>query len=608
MMIHTLAAGGGGAVQLDLLIVLACAGAITLLLSKLRVAAIPAYLLAGIAIGPSGLGLIHSPERIEQVGQLALIVLMFSIGMHLDSSSLRRGAASIVSIGLLSTVGTAAAAWGILMLAGMPGKGALAAGMGLSMSSTAVVLRLLAQRRELQSTAGRVALGVLLVQDLLVIVYLAVLPMLAPHDAGTAHEPTTTVDRIGGMMLAVGAIAALIVVGRLVLPRVLREASRLAGGEVMLVLTAAAGLGAATLTAVLGLSPELGAFIAGFLLAGTPFRYQLAGQLAPVRDLFMAVFFTAVGLQVDLEAVMPVWWMVPVGTVGLMALKLGVISGVSWAVGAEGGLSARVGASLAQAGEFSLVVFAIAGSLGLLTAEQGSVLVAVVITSLILTPGMLSLGPRLAQPMRRLGCPPWRRDPSIQDEGAGHHGHGASVIVAGFGPVGRACVEQLERAGVVPLIVELNPSTVHAQAALGRKVIFGDIANPDVLESAGIEHCEAVVLTLPESDATMQAVRVIRSMRPDVHIAVRVGVQRRAETARQLGADLVVVDEDVSATALAERVLNNCDLPERTNTMFAAIDGLTHLGQTQTGQTHTGHTQIEATHTGGVHEETGVDR
>lgn len=586
MNLLTLGAGGGGsAVQLDLLIVLACAGIITLMLSRLRVAAIPAYLLAGIAIGPSGLGLVHSPERIEQVGQLALIVLMFSIGMHLDSSSLRKGAASIISIGFLSTIGTAIAFWGILTLAGMPGRGALAAGMGLSMSSTAVVLRLLAQRRELQSTVGRVALGILLVQDLIVIAYLAVLPMLAAG-AGVpdGEEPATWIDRVGGVMLAIGAIAAMIVLGRLVLPRVLREASRIAGGEVMLVLTAAVGLGAATLTAVLGLSPELGAFIAGFLLAGTPFRYQLAGQLAPVRDLFMAVFFTTVGLQVNLDAVMPVWWIVPLGTAGLMLIKLFVIGGIAWAVGAEGGLSSRVGASLAQAGEFSLVVFSLANQLDLISPDHGSVLVAVVIASLILTPAMLSLGPKLSPLVRAMGNPPWRRDPSISDDTGAQVGTGASVIIAGFGPVGRACVDRLEQAGVVPLIVELNPSTVREQKALGRRVIFGDVANPDVLESAGIEHAEAVVLTLPDSNATMEAVRTIRAVRPDIHIAVRVGVQRRADTARRLGADLVVVEEEVSAAALADQVLNSCELPERNDAMFSSIEGLTQLGNTQVTQ------------------------
>jgi monovalent cation:H+ antiporter-2, CPA2 family len=596
----TLAAGGGGgAVQLNLLIILSCAGVITLLLSRLRVAAIPAYLLAGIAIGPGGLSLVSSPDGIEQIGQMALIVLMFSIGMHLDASAVRKGATSIVIVGVLSTLAGMAAMWGILTLCGVPGRGALAAAMGLSMSSTAVVMRLYTQRRELQSSAGRSALGILLVQDLLVIGFLAVLPVLAdgaPVDPAAAAsaaeglaqsvretEPMSWLDRIGQVVFAIGAIAALIAGGKLVIPRLLREASRIAGGEVMLVLTAAVGLGAATLTGWLGLSAELGAFIAGFLLAGTPFRHQLAGQLAPVRDLFMAIFFTAIGLQVDLESIMPVWWVIPLGTVSLIVLKFLIIGGTSWVLGVEGGLAARVGSSLAQAGEFSLVVFSVAIPLGLLTGDQGSVLVGIVIASLIVTPGLMGLGPRIAPFAQRIGGPPWRRGKGstvADDDGLTPEG---AVIVAGFGVVGRTCVERIEQAGGRVVLVELNPTTVREQTAAGRTVVFGDISNPDVLESVGIGHAAAVVLAVLDSDATMRAVRTIRAARSDIHIAVRVGMQHRADAVRALGADLIVVEEEVSAAALAQQVIARCQLAGVSQEIQQ--DAADELEESITGQT-----------------------
>lgn len=593
----TLAAGGGGgAAQVNLLLILACAGVITLVLSRLRVAAIPAYLLAGIAIGPSGVGFVSSPEGVEQIGQMALIVLMFSIGMHLDASAVKKGAASIILVGVVSTLAGMAAMWGILILCGVNGRGALAAAMGLSMSSTAVVMRLYTQRRELQSASGRSALGILLVQDLLVIVFLAVLPVLAdgsPVDPAVAAEtaaeivpsdPVTWLDRTGQVVFAIGAIAALIAGGKLLIPRLLREASRIAGGEVMLVLTAAVGLGAATLTGSLGLSAELGAFIAGFLLAGTPFRYQLAGQLAPVRDLFMAIFFTAIGLQVDLESIMPVWWVIPVGTAALIVLKFLMIGGTSWVLGVEGGLAARVGSSLAQAGEFSLVVFSVALPLGLLTGDQGSVLVGIVIASLIVTPGLMGLGPRIAPLAQRIGNPPWRRNkgPSMTDDD-GPTPEGA-VIVAGFGVVGRTCVERIEQAGGRVVLVELNPNTVREQTAAGRVVVFGDISNPDVLESVGIGHAAAVVLAVLDSDATMRAVRTIRAARSDIHIAVRVGMQHRAEEVRALGADLIVVEEEVSATALAQQVIARCNLAGVPDDVQK--DAADELEETIAGQTH----------------------
>lgn len=557
----TILAASGGAVQVDLLVVLACAGLVSLFLSRFRVAVIPAYLLTGMAIGPSGLGIVSSPERVEQLGELALIVLMFSIGMHLDSSSLRRGAVSIISIGLLSTLTATGLIAGALSATPLHASAAIAIGMALSMSSTAVVLQLLTQRRKLQTTTGRASLGVLLTQDLLAIVYLAVMPVIA-HAYGlgvTAEETGDATARIGRLAMAIGGVSALIVVGRLMLPRLLREASRVGGSEVMLVLTAAVGLGAATLTAGLGLSAELGAFTAGFLLAGTPFRYQLSGQLAPVRDLFMAVFFTAVGLQVDLDAVLPMWWVVPVGAVALILLKAVNIAVVAWAVGAESALAVRLGVALSQAGEFSLVVLAIAGEVGLVGTEEISVVIAVVIATLILTPTVMGTGSFLGSFVQRfVGPAPWRRSDELgedKEEGGHHH---SRVIVAGFGLVGRTCVERLEAAGVSCTIIEMNPTTVREQTALGRRVIFGDVANPDVLETAGAEHAEAVVLSLPDSDATMQAVRTLRQLRQDLPIAVRVSMERRAPMARELGATLVVVEETVSAVVLADEIINRC--------------------------------------------------
>lgn len=562
-MSYMLAASEVGPVQFDLLLVLACAGVVSLLLSRLRVAVIPAYLLAGIAIGPSGAELIATPERVEQISQMALIVLMFSIGMHLDSSALRRGAASIVTIGFVSTLTATGLGWLVLSATPMSGPSALAAAMGLAMSSTAVVLRLLTQRRKLQTATGRASVGVLLVQDLVVIGFLAALPLLAPQaaeeviEAGAAASEDGSVMR--NMLLAVGGVVALIAVGRLVLPRLLREASRVGGSEVMLVLTAAIALGSALLTAVLGLSAELGAFIAGFILASTPFRHQLTGQLAPVRDLFMAVFFTAIGLQVDLSAILPVWWVIPAGTAALVLLKAFNIAFVSWLVGAESGLACRVGLSLAQSGEFSLVVFAVASEQGLLSNQESSLLIGVVIASLIVTPTVMGLGPwtgTLAQ--RFVGSAPWLRGPTMTEAGTEDSDAHSEVIVAGFGVIGRACVESLEARGVLCTIIELNPTTVRTQTALGRRAVFGDISNPEVLESAGIEHARVVVLTLPDSDATMRAIRAVREFDPTIHIAVRVGTQPRAAIAERLGSDLVVVEETVAATVLADHVVRVC--------------------------------------------------
>jgi Kef-type K+ transport system membrane component KefB len=559
----TLAAGSGvSPVQTDLLIVLACAGVISLLLSRLRVAVIPGYLLAGVLIGPSGLGFVSSPERVEQISSLALIVLMFSIGMHLDSTMLRKGAASIVSIGVATTLTATALGWGLLALTPMSGPGALATAMGLAMSSTSVVLQLLSQRRKMHTTTGRASLGVLLIQDLIVIAYLAAIPLLAASVSGEGEQRSLG-QILPHALLAMGGVGVIIVLGRLVLPRVMREAARFGGNEVMLVLAGASALGAGLLTASLGLSAELGAFIAGFMLSSTPFRHQLTGQLAPVRDLFLAVFFTAIGLQVDLEALAPVWWVVPAGAAALMLFKFLNIAVVAWAVGAETALAARLGLTLAQAGEFSLIVFAVAQEAGLLRSAETSVLIGIVIASLVVTPPVMQISPRVgAFFQKRVGRPPWLRGEGMTEDESGPHDP-PEVIIGGFGVMGRTCADLLEERGVRCSVIEMNQETVRAERAKGRRIMFGDVSNHEVLESAGIEHARVAILSLPDSDATMRAIRSIRSISQDIHIAVRVSLEPRRALAEGLGADEVVVEESVAATVLAAHVLGLCqpDLP-----------------------------------------------
>lgn len=549
--------GASQGFELDLMIVLACAAVITLVLSRFRVATIPGYLIAGVLIGPGALGLVSDPGSIEAVGHYALIVLMFAIGMHLDVSSLKHGAVSIVSTGVITTLSATGLIWAILAPSPLGSKGALAVGMGFALSSTAVVLRLMSQKRKLHTANGRASLGVLLIQDLIVIVYLSVLPLLAivPGEGEGAAEQEG-MGTITSAALAIVVITTLILIGRRAIPKLLQEAARFGGQEVMLVLTAAIALSAALITSSLGLSAELGAFIAGFLLASTPFRHELSGQLNPIRDIFMALFFTAIGLQVDIEVLLPIWWIIPTGVLALIVLKALNIAIVARLCGAETALSFRMGMTLAQSGEFSIVVFAVAHELGLISAEHTSILISIVIASLIVTPTVMGMGTRTGELAQRVLGKPIGKLPVLLREDESHVPVPVKrVIVAGYGIIGRTCVERLEAKGVQCVVIELNQGTVQRLKREGRSAVFGDIANPEVLESAGIEHARVIVLAMPDSDSTMRAIRAIRALDPKIHIVVRVSMQPRAAIAEALGADLVVVEETVAADVLANKVM-----------------------------------------------------
>lgn len=553
----TLAAGGVSGAAGDLVILLACAGAVAMLLGRLRMAAIPGYLVAGALIGPGGLRLLADGDNIESISSLAIVLLMFTIGLHLDMATLRRGAATIITVGVVTTLGTTVllgAVAGAILEVGP--KAGLAIGAALSMSSTAVVMRLLQQRRELFSPHGRLTFGVLLTQDLLVVVMLALMPLLAGGEAAEGMDFQTAA---WGAAKAVVGVGFMLVAGRFLLGRVMALAVRWAGEEVLLVLAAAVALAAGVGTAALGLSAELGAFLAGILLSSTPFRHQLSGQLAPIRDLLMAVFFTAVGLQLDARGMLPDLHWVMLLVVAVIAIKGVVIAVVGWVVGASPAIAVRAGAGLAQAGEFSLVVLAAAVGAGALTDEQASPVIAVVIASLLVTPVIIANSPRIASLTAPLRTVPWATAAALCERervDAEDEPDVCEVIVAGFGPVGRACVDRLEKLDARCTIVELNPKTVRTQAGLGRSIVYGDVSNPDVLASAGVERSDAIVLTMPDAAAVLRAVRQIRTRRPDVFIAVRSAALSHAAAARDLGADAVTVEEIATAQAMAELVIN----------------------------------------------------
>lgn len=566
-----LAAGGGApaGLALDLLLVLACAGAVAVGLQWLKVSPIPGYLIAGAAIGPGALGLVTGDDRIGEISSLAVVLLMFGIGMHLDLGSVRRGAISTLLVGAGSTVMGCALIGLVAVAFGQGVPEALAIGMALSMSSTAVVLRVIQQRRELTRAYGRLSFGVLIVQDLIVIAAMAMLPVLADW-AGVARDAAQGAGGTGdgwasvagSAALRLGAVAALIFGGRLVLPRVLMLLARTVSAEVILVLCAAFALGAAVLCGALGLSPELGAFIAGFLLSATPMRYQLGGQIAPLRDLFMAVFFTAVGLNLDVMTAAGLWWVVLIGTAATLAIKALAIAGTAWSVGVPASVSMQTGLSLAQAGEFSLVILAAAVGMGLIDPRAETAAIAVAMLSLIATPALLALGRTAHRAGLSLPLPPWARGGAFVDApGAAQADAGASdvpgpaalaAVIAGYGPVGRALADRLTLAGVSYSIIEMNTSTVRRQAMLGRSVVYGDATNPEVLLSAGVAEADAVFITIPDEEAMLRACRTARELAPRAFIAVRAAVLSRAIQAKEFGADHVTVGEIVTAEAMSD--------------------------------------------------------
>lgn len=581
MLLDTHSASGASLVR-DMLVILGAAAIISVLLHRLRLASIPGYLIVGAIIGslPHTWGIIGEERAgVEQIQEIAIILLMFTIGLHLEIEAIKTGMVPILIVGAASTIGTSLLLWPLGMIFHLSAPAALGVAMALSMSSTAVVLGLLQQRKEVHLLHGRLCIGISIMQDMLSIAVLASLPILAvwhgvrPADdaiaVGGAEKVMALASHAG---LAIGGIILMIGFAHYLLPTLLREASKDGNTEALLVVSAGAGLGAAVLTTALGFGPALGAFLAGFMLSSTPFKYQLAGQLAPMRDLFMAVFFTAVGVQLNIQTALSHWWIVLIAVVLVMGVK-GVVIGVcTWFGGATAVIGGLTGMLLSQAGEFSLVILAEGEKRGLIEAEAKGVIIPLVVISLMLTEPAANLSRRLSPRLAKIKPARWLASPALRERAARHAVHEATgttwigaahdgevvrrhVIIAGFGVVGRNLAEHFAAREIPYTVIELNPDTVVRQQQLGKTTVFGDATNPDVLESAGIESAEAIVMTIPDDEATVRACRVVRQIRPDVFIAVRAGYLGRAIAAHEGGADHVTIEEVVTAQDMAVKVV-----------------------------------------------------
>jgi CPA2 family monovalent cation:H+ antiporter-2 len=577
---YLLAAGDlAGSIIIDLAVVLVAAAAVALLMQRMRLAVIPGYLIAGTILGPGALKLVHE-ESLESISSLAIILLMFGIGLQLHLSVLRHNLARMVFAGAGSCVASVVVGWPTAMAFGLDAPAALAVAMALSLSSTAVVLRIIADRRELHHTTGRLALSILVIQDLLVLLMLAALPALSRwqnaggealiEQAESALSSDGWLEFLGDASIRVAGIATLIVFGRLLLPRILHESARGGSAELLMLVSVAAAIGAAMVTERLGFSLELGAFLAGFLLAGTPFRHHLIGQVGPLRDLFIAVFFTAVGMALDPAALLKGWWIILLGGAVMSALKTIIIGGTCWALGAPAAIAAAVGFALAQAGEFSLVLLGSAGpgegNLNLLSADANANAIAIVVVSLVITPALVGIGRRAGGWLAWLRPAPWFRAamlggvtaPPPSDRRAG-----GRVVIGGYGPVGRRIAQLLENQGVETIVIELNPVTVSAESKRGRAIIYGDVSNEEVLRSAGLEGATALVLTIPDEEAALRACAVAKRIAPSAYIVVRTTTAGQASLAESLGAEHVVADEEATAEIMQRAVTQHCRLEPR---------------------------------------------
>lgn len=548
-------------VLFDVLILLTAAMILGGLCERMKQSAIVGYLLAGILFGPNALNWMSNHEALSSVAELGVSLLLFTIGLEFSWHRLRKLGALALGGGTLQVLVTSIAFARGGMQFGFNPRVSLAIGVMIALSSTACVLRLLAGRAEIDSIYGRNALGILLLQDVAVVPLVLVVGMLGK--GGTIGHFSRELAHAAGVVFIF--LAGAYLVCNYIVPRLLHAPEAARNRELPILLAIIAAIGAAWTAHRVELSPAIGAFIAGIILAGSPFAVQIRADVTSLKILFMTLFFSSIGMLAD-----PVWiahhWMVVVAVVTVVILGKAVLVAVICRLfGSTLAHSAATGVCLAQIGEFSFVLADMARKGALIDSELFKLIVSTTIATLILTPYLVAVAPRLAAFLGRRSL---RRQTGPVGEGAvsapAIPDVQGRIIVVGFGPAGQRVAEGLmKRYRSQLVVVELNPGSAAVAQSYGLRTYIGDASHAEILEHLHIESARMVAVTVPDPDAARQIIEQVRTFSPDTRIIARSRYHIHRWPLSLAGANWVVDEEEQVGRRIATEVRRQLNLQGR---------------------------------------------
>lgn len=474
---------------------------------KLGFSAIVAYIIAGIVIGPFGLGIFSTAESVLPVAELGIVMLMFLIGLELEISRLVAMRRDILGLGAAQWIITSAVIFGLAYLTGVNWRGAVVVGLALALSATAIALQILQERGQLQQTYAQRAIAILLFQDIAIVPLLALLPLLAP--GGETHSRSWAEDLVAVGWVA-GAIAAIVIAGRYLLNPFFRRLADAGSREVMTAAALLVVLGAALLMQSAGMSMALGAFLAGLLLAESNFRHELEADIEPFRGLLLALFFMGVGMGIDLAVVRDNVLLIVAGALAITVLKAGIIYVLFGPTCGRRADAMRAGSVLTAAGEFAFVLLPLGASLAMLNAKEVSLFAAIAAITMLLGPLTATLTERLL-----------RRHPKSEQQADDFSGASGSVLIIGFGRFGQIVSQCLLTQGVDVTAIDDDPEMIESAGRFGFRVYYGDGTRLDVLRAAGAGSVQMIAVCVEDRATATRIVDLVNEQFPDTKLYVR---------------------------------------------------------------------------------------
>jgi len=538
----------------DVLWLLAGSVLVVLALKRANLPPILGYLVVGMALGPAALGLVDSAEDTRLLAEFGVVFLLFTLGLEFSLPRMMVMKAEVFVLGSAQVVLTALVAGTAGWLLGLEPGGAVVLGGVMAMSSTAIVIKQLTEQLEVGRTHGRLAVGVLLFQDLAIVPFLVLIPALG--DADTTYS---LFDVAFAMAKGIAAVIVVLLAGRFLLRPLFHEIGRARIAELFTLTVLLVVLGAAWATHAVGLSFALGAFLAGMMLAETEYRHQVEMDIRPFRDVLLGLFFITVGMLVDFRRLYEQFALISLLVVLLVIGKAALTTFLSRKLAGNWEDACRSALVTAQGGEFGLALLTLALKDDVLPPWAGEPLLAAIVVSMTLSPFLIRHNARLAA--RLFGTGERAGEPVTDDMVVSSVAAREHVLICGFGRVGQNVARILDDENHEYIAVDLDPYRVRTARQAGDPVYFGDAGRPDILSAVGLENASIVVISFADPLVALRIVRSIRDIRRDVPILVRTQDDSYLDELQEAGATAVVPETLEASLTLVSHVLALLDIP-----------------------------------------------
>ncbi len=539
----------------NLVVIFGLSVAVLFVFHRIKAPTIVGFLITGILAGPQGLGLIQDVDQVAIIAEIGVILLLFTVGIEVSLKDLLKIKKFVLVGGSLQVILTIAAVFAVLINSGMPYGEALLIGFLVSLSSTAIVLRIIQKREEFDSLYGRTTLGILIFQDIAVVPMMLLIPFL-PGAAQAAEDSPALI-----LAKSVGIIIMVIISAKWIVPKALYHIAKTGDRELFLLSIVGICFAVAWGTSLAGLSLGLGAFLAGLIISESRYSHQAFGNVLPLRDAFTSFFFISIGMLLDLSYLLQNPGYIILIAIGVMALK-SLISGFSISVlGLPLRITVLVALALSQIGEFSFILSKVGFDSGLIPLQTYQLFLDVTVITMGATSFIMALSPKVADGILRLPLPnkmkngSYIRPPSSVEAKKDH------LIIVGYGVNGRNVARSARAEGIPYEIVEMDPEIVVSEGKKGEPICYGDAATEAVLQHVGIKDARVMVIAISDPASTRRITELARRLNPDLYIIARTRYLDEMKPLHDLGANEVIPEEYETSVEIFSRVLERYQVP-----------------------------------------------